>query len=153
MRDAAYCYRQSSLSVGLSHLWTLKKRLNWPSCRLGWRLGWVHVLDRGPWEGSILGMEQPWAVQNGRTDRDAVWDAELGKQPCIRRGCRCSYRKGPDTLGECQPVAKHRISGDWEKVTCAKIGGPILTIYSLRRMISFCTRRCLLGVAMWLLPI
>jgi len=55
-------------------------------------------------------------------------------------------------LGEC---LAHRKADDFggcgKRVSCAKTDGPILTIYTSYDVLL--QRKCLLGVAMWLLPI
>jgi len=55
--------------------------------------------------------------KNGRTDRDAVWNVDLGgpNKLCMRQGCRSPY-KWTILRGE---VAAHCDSLPWP-VTCAK---------------------------------
>jgi len=48
--------------------------------------------------------------------------------------------------GQLKSIAKHRTLGILKRVSCAKRGGPTLTIKSCTR--SFCAKSCLLEIAM-----
>jgi len=64
---------------------------------------------------------------------------------CITWGVDAPMGRG--TFGQLKSIVKHRVLGHWVKqVSCTKNGWANLN--NLYVVLSFCTRSCLLGVAM-----
>ena len=151
--DAAYCYRPTSMVCWCLSLTVVSPaKMAEPIEVLFGMRTWVgprnHVLDGGSdlpmgkgnfgWRRLIVKYRDrlPWAVHKRLTDRDAVWDAELGgpKEPLVRSGLRSLHGKeqlwegksmpGMTRWDDTLPWAVQQWLNRWRRCFSMDSGGP-----------------------------